>query len=96
MGYTLNEVRNHTLSPSTTSAVAKWGNSTGVRIPKQVLKDAQIEEGNEVLVEAEGPGIIRMRLAQSPVTLEELVSRITPANRHRELFWGSPQGKEVW
>ncbi len=78
------------------SAVAKWGNSTGVRIPKQVLKEAQIEEGDEVLVEAEAPGVIRMRLAHSPATLEDLVSRITPANRHGELSWSPPRGKEVW
>ena len=89
-------MRNHTVSASTTSAVAKWGNSTGVRIPKQVLRQAQIEEGDEVLVEAEAPGVIRMHLAHTPATLEDLVARITPANRHSEVFWGSPRGKEVW
>lgn len=81
---------------STASSVAKWGNSTAVRIPKQVLRDAQIEEGDEVLIEAEAPGVIRMCSARKTVTLEELVSRITPTNRHSELSWGSPQGKEVW
>jgi antitoxin MazE len=29
-------------------------------------------------------------------TLEELVSKITPKNRHPETDWGRPMGKEIW
>ncbi len=28
--------------------------------------------------------------------LDELVSRITPGNRHDKLDWGRPMGKEIW
>ena len=28
--------------------------------------------------------------------LEEMVSRITPGNRHEEWDLGPPQGKEIW
>jgi antitoxin MazE len=29
-------------------------------------------------------------------TLDQLVTGITPKNRHRELEWGSPVGNEAW
>jgi antitoxin MazE len=29
-------------------------------------------------------------------TLDELVDRITPENRHDEVDWGRPVGKEAW
>ena len=28
--------------------------------------------------------------------IEELVEQITPENRHKEVDWGKPVGKEVW
>jgi antitoxin MazE len=30
------------------------------------------------------------------LTLDELVERITPENRHDETDWGEPEGREVW
>ena len=29
-------------------------------------------------------------------SLEELVAKITPANRHQSVDWGTLQGNEVW
>jgi len=29
-------------------------------------------------------------------TLRQLVKKITPKNRHLEIDWGTPKGKEVW
>jgi antitoxin component of MazEF toxin-antitoxin module len=29
-------------------------------------------------------------------TLERLVAQINPKNRHREIGWGRPVGKEKW
>ena len=28
--------------------------------------------------------------------LEELVSKITPSNKHKEIKWGKPIGQEIW
>jgi len=32
----------------------------------------------------------------SDESLAALLERITPANRHQEVDWGQPVGKEVW
>ncbi len=28
--------------------------------------------------------------------LKKLISQITPQNKHKEIEWGTPVGKEVW
>ncbi|WP_306798706.1 AbrB/MazE/SpoVT family DNA-binding domain-containing protein [Oceanobacillus saliphilus] len=29
-------------------------------------------------------------------TLEELLAGVTEENRHEEIDWGKPEGKEIW
>ena len=38
----------------------------------------------------------RLTVAGKEPDIEEMVSRITPGNRHEEWDLGPPQGKEVW
>jgi hypothetical protein len=35
-------------------------------------------------------------IATIDVDLDALVARITPENRHPEVDWGEPRGKEIW
>ena len=41
------------------------------------------------------PKVVILRVNQKP-TLDELISRITPENRHPEMDWGLAVGKEIW
>lgn len=75
--------------------LAKWGNSLGLRIPRAVALDARVAEGDEVEVTVED-GAIVVRPAVRRYTLEELIDGITPSNKHQELDWGPPVGKEIW
>ncbi len=74
--------------------VVKWGNSLAVRIPKTVADQARIREGDPILIEALD-GRVELRPAERIPTLEELVAKITPDNRHGEIDLGPPRGKEV-
>jgi antitoxin MazE len=76
--------------------VAKWRNSLAVRIPKPIADAAKLRTGDALHLDVEGPGVIRIRKSKRKPTLEELVRRITPENRHPEIDWGEPQGKETW
>ncbi len=78
------------------TAIAKWGNSTGIRIPKAVAERAELHEGDAVEIAAEGPGVIIVRAVKRELRLADLVSRITPKNRHSEEDWGARQGREIW
>jgi antitoxin MazE len=79
----------------TRAQLVKWGNSQAVRIPKTVLKQARLKEGEELEILAE-EGRLTLQAANRRLTLESLVAGITPENQHKELDWGPPVGKEVW
>lgn len=78
-----------------TTRVAKWGNSLGLRVPKSVALQARIKEGDAVKMLVKG-GVIVIRPSRAMYSLDELVARITPRNRHSESDWGTPVGGEVW
>lgn len=76
--------------------LARWGNSLAVRIPKPIATAAKLKTGDNLELDVDGPGRVRIRKPKGKPTLEELVSRITPENRHSETDWGEPLGKELW
>ena len=78
-----------------TTQVAKWGNSLGVRLPKSVAREVRLDEGDAVEVSVDN-GAIVIRPSRRRYSLDDLVRRITPRNRHDETDWGGPLGGEVW
>ena len=76
--------------------ISKWGNSLGLRLPKSVAREAQLDEGDTVDVSVKD-GAIVVRPARPTYSIETLVSKMTPRNRHKETDWGAtPVGRELW
>ena len=75
--------------------IAKWGNSLGLRLPKSVAREAQLDEGDTVDVSVDN-GTIVIRPSRPRYALEDLVGRITARNRHSESDWDPAVGHEVW
>jgi antitoxin MazE len=80
---------------SVRAQIVAWGNSQAIRIPREMLDELRISEGDEVNLMVEN-GRIAVQPVNPKLTLESLVAAITPQNRHKELDWGKPVGKEVW
>lgn len=81
----------------TTVIAQKWGNSLGIRIPKEAAERIGIEQGSEIelrVIGNENIITLRPKRIQKKYTLEELVSQITPENRHQEIDFGS-EGREL-
>jgi len=78
--------------------VQGWGNSQGLRLNKQILKEANISVGDEVdLCVREGAIVIEpVKQLRGAHTLEELVSKIPSDYKTNEINWGGPSGMEVW
>jgi antitoxin MazE len=76
--------------------LAKWGNSLAVRIPKPVAEAAELKAGDDLEVDVDRNGGVRIRKPKFRPTLQELVRGITAENRHGETDWGKPAGKEAW
>jgi antitoxin MazE len=74
---------------------SQWGNSIGVRLPKDLAKKAGIGVDSTVEIDEADDGIIIKSVGKKEYSLRELVSRITPQNRHGEIAFGRPVGKEL-
>ena len=78
--------------------VQKWGNSQGLRINSQVLKDAGISVGDEVdIAVREGFIVVSLiRKIKRKYSLEQLVAQIPGDYKTQEMNWGKPCGNEAW
>lgn len=76
--------------------IQKWGNSLALRIPKSFAAEANIEQHPQVEVSVQDGRIAICRVVDHVPTLEELVAGITEENRHPEVDFGPPVGREAW
>ena len=76
--------------------VREWGNSQGIRLPKEVLKIAGISL-NEVLDVVVSNGTITLVKTFRHKTLEERAAEYDGQLKlDGEYDWGEPVGREVW
>jgi antitoxin MazE len=76
--------------------VQKWGNSQGLRLPKQILEMAQIQVGDDVEIVVGQQEITVRKVKAKKFDLAELVSRMPRDYRGREDAFGPAVGKELW
>jgi antitoxin MazE len=81
--------------PAARVQLVKWGNSQAVRIPKAVVEQARLQEGDELKIHVQ-EGRITIEPVNQKLTLQSLVAGITRKNRHPEQGWSKAVGKEVW
>ena len=67
--------------------IAKWGNSLGLRLPKSVALEADVDEGDTVDVSVKNGAIVIRPSRPKVYSLEKLVVQITSRNRHDEGDW---------
>ncbi len=76
--------------------IKTWGNSQGIRIPKEILQNAGISL-NEVLNISCSDGMIILTKPFKHKTLEERAAEYKGhLNLDGEYDWGIPVGREVW
>ena len=76
--------------------IRKWGNSLAIRIPRSVASQMDLRADLPVNLIISGSDLTISPIRQTPPTLEELLERVTDDNRHDEVDFGPPMGKEVW
>jgi len=69
-------------------------NSLAVRIPKPVVEESKLKEGDSLEIEA-AEGRLELRRPAKIPTLAQLVSQITPENRYAEISVTAEVGKEI-
>ncbi len=80
------------------SKVQKWGNSQGIRIPKNLLQNSQIQIGEEVeIIAKDGKIFIEpTHKIRGKYNINDLVDNMPNDYEVNEENWGLPVGKEAW
>ncbi len=81
---------------ATTTHLAKWGNSLGLRIPKSFAEETGVEAGSEVDLSVRDGELIVRPSRPRKYALEQLLRGITAENIHGEIETGTPVGREDW
>lgn len=76
--------------------IQKWGNSLGVRVPKEIAERASLREGSRVRVRETETGVMIEVVKKQTYRLTDMLQGVTKTNMHSESEWGEPTGKEVW
>lgn len=81
-----------------TTKIQRWGNSQGLRLPKAILSEADIQVGDEVSIVARDGTIVvtAVQKVRGKYDLGDLVSQIADGYEAEELDWGPPVGNEAW
>jgi antitoxin MazE len=76
--------------------VRKWGNSLALRIPKSFALEVGLREDAAVELSVVDGALVVLAVPPAPLTLEQLLERITDENLPEDWNTGPAVGKEVW
>ncbi|PRY84268.1 AbrB/MazE/SpoVT family DNA-binding domain-containing protein [Alkalibacterium olivapovliticus] len=72
----------------------RWGNSIGLRIPKEMASELNLEEESAVYLQVkDGKLIVEPK---KDLSLEEMVDLINEDNKQELIDFGNPVGKELY
>jgi antitoxin MazE len=74
--------------------IAKWGNSLGLRIPKDLAMQTGIRAGERVEIAAEGDRIV-IAPARRRYALADLLWNVAPEAMRKAFDWGPDKGREI-
>jgi antitoxin MazE len=76
--------------------IHRWGNSLALRIPKAFAAEAHLTQDTVVELSLVDGKLVVAPVAESAVTLEELLAGVTEQNLHGEVETGPAAGHEAW
>ncbi len=82
-----------------TTKIQKWGNSQGLRIPKDLLDTAGFAVGQEIEIEASGRHILLKKSSRSrrkPCRIDDLLARMPKGVKSLAEVSIKARGQEVW
>jgi antitoxin MazE len=62
--------------------IAKWGNSLGLRVPRDIAARVGLTEGARVDIDTTEDGRIIVTRSRRRFTLDELIAQMTPEREH--------------
>ncbi|MGC9312840.1 MAG: AbrB/MazE/SpoVT family DNA-binding domain-containing protein [Sediminispirochaetaceae bacterium] len=74
--------------------IQKWGNSLGIRIPMNIIRELSLKDGSTVEIEKETNRIVIR--PKEEYDLDKMIEEISAGNLHREVDFGTEEGNEIW
>jgi antitoxin MazE len=78
-----------------TTKIQKWGNSYGIRLPKDLLDSGVFSIGATLEFKTKGKEVILKEVKKPKLTLKEAMKGMTKANFEPLLDWGRDVGNEI-
>ena len=80
------------------TTIKKWGNSQGIRLPLDILREAKIDKESAVNISAQGNCIVITKAdpQKKRQNIMELFEGYKGEYEPNGIDWGEPVGKEVW
>ena len=75
--------------------IQKWGNSLGVRLPKNITEQKSLHEGLSVSILLKDNQIV-IEPAEDEIFLKDLLLNVSDKNLHSETDWSDARGNEIW
>ena len=76
--------------------IQKWGNSQGIRIPKNILEEANLSNNDTVNIIVQDKKIVIEKVAQQRKNIKELFANYHEVYNPIQIDWGKTEGKEIW
>ena len=76
--------------------VRTWGNSQGIRLPHEILKEAKIKSNDFLEIEVVNKKIVLKKRNQHRTLAERIAEAGGTLEPVCEYDWGGPVGREVW
>ena len=92
-----NQIQYKEVDFMSTITAQKWGNSIGIRIPKEAADSIGIKPGSELELQVfgnENKITLKAKKPKNNYLLEDLLTQITDDNRHAVIDLGS-EGREM-
>ena len=77
------------------TAIAKWGNSLAVSLPRHLAEGANLTAGSPVEIWVENHSLV-ISSTRPRYKLSDLLQKHKAAQQHGETDWGQPMGDEAW
>ena len=76
--------------------ISKWGNSQGIRIPKDFLKTLGITSDTPLDIDIKNDSIVISKKYKHKTLKERVKESGVPLSFEKDIDWGEPVGNEVW
>ncbi len=76
--------------------VKTWGNSQGIRLPKDILEEAKIGLNDFLTIEVIDGNVILKKQFRHKTLEERIAEHGGVLEPYGEYDWGEPVGREVW